>query len=227
MKTQLPSSSRQPIPCTSISIGEPIGPLSAPTIFAVMSSSNAVCVSRRSPCCTTTSCMKPKSSGATNVAVMRPAASLLTFAMRYAVGANSRPKYSAIVTFHDPFTVRQTSSSSCSGGKFSPVIVTDVPTGPCAGEAFRCPTYPFDGSVNTTSGPSSLARGAATALALDTDRTANAIQASHQARLPSIRIVITVASGLLLDLDLAVENRQLRRLHLERLPRMGVALHVG
>src|SRR5215467_10213121 len=53
------------------------------------------------------------------------------------------------------------------------------------------------------------------------------MQASREARLSPMRIVITVASGLLLDLDLAVENRELRRLHLERLPRMRVALKVG
>src|SRR6266581_1994079 len=227
MKSQLPSSSRQPLPCTSISIGVPMGPLVAPTTFAVMSRSNAVCVSRRSPCCTTTSCRKPKSSGATNVAAIRPAASLLTVAIRYAVGVNSRPKYSAMVTFQEPFTVRQTSSSSCPGGKFSPVTVSGVPTGPCAGETFRCPTYPFDGSVNATSAPSSLARGAASALSLDANKTVNNMQASPQARPPSMRIVMTVASALLLDLDLAVENRELRRLHLERLPGMRVALHVG
>src|SRR6266567_1277359 len=193
MRTQLPSSSRQPMPCTSISIGVPMGPLGAPTTFAVMSRSNAVCVNRLSPCCTTTSCTNPKSSGATKVAATRPAASLLTVAIRYAAGVNSRPKYSAIVTFQEPFTVRQTSSSSCSGGKFSPVTVSGVPTGPCAGETFRCPTYPFDGSVNATSAPSSLARGAASALwltahKLGANKTVNNMQASPQARPPSMRI---------------------------------------
>src|SRR4051812_1314211 len=52
------------------------------------------------------------------------------------------------------------------------------------------------------------------------------MQASPQARPLSMRIVIRVASSLLLDLDLAVENGELRRLHLERLPRMRVALKV-
>src|SRR5436305_13816400 len=40
-------------------------------------------------------------------------------------------------------------------------------------------------------------------------------------------IVITFVSGLVLDLDLAVEDRELRRLHLERVPGMRVALNVG
>src|SRR5215467_14309247 len=53
------------------------------------------------------------------------------------------------------------------------------------------------------------------------------MQASREARPSPMRIVITVASELLLDLDLAVEDRQLRRLHLERLPGMRIALEIG
>jgi hypothetical protein len=49
---------------------------------------------------------------ATKLAEMRPDLSLFRVAIRYAVGVNSRPKYSAIVTFQRPFTVRQTSWNS-------------------------------------------------------------------------------------------------------------------
>ena len=68
---------------TSTSIGVPIGPQVAPTIFAVMSRLNAVCVSRRLPCWITMSCLNPKSSGATK---RGDAAGLIALHRRDAIG---------------------------------------------------------------------------------------------------------------------------------------------
>ena len=58
----------------------PTGPLSG-EIFTVMSSEKPTWVNIRSPCCSTMSWRKPKSSGATNVAFSRPDCSALTLAI--------------------------------------------------------------------------------------------------------------------------------------------------
>ncbi len=74
------NSERQPMPLTSTVMGVPTGPLSG-VIFTVMSIEKPAWVNMRSGCCSTMSCTKPKSSGVTNLAVSRPAASDLTLAI--------------------------------------------------------------------------------------------------------------------------------------------------
>src|SRR6516225_3669563 len=224
MRTQLPSSSRQPMPCTSMAIGVPAGPLAGPVSFAVMSMLKPALVSSRSPCSITTSWRKPKSSGATKLVSTRPALSLLSVAILYATGVNSRPKYSATVTFQCPLTVRQTRSSCCSGGNPSPLTLIGVPTGPCVGETASRPTKPSLAWVNCTCGPSSAARGAAHASPTKTPHDTPSAQMSALSRArPTI-----IGSALvgLLKFDCAVEDAELRGRYFERLPGLRVALLV-
>ena len=59
------------MPLTSTVIGVPTGPLFG-EISTVMSTEKPAWVNMRSGCCSTMSCTKPKSSGATKFAVSRP-----------------------------------------------------------------------------------------------------------------------------------------------------------
>ena len=80
---QLSCISFQPMPLMSTAIGLPTGPRAlALASVMVMSVMKADWVRRRPPCWATTSCEKPKSSGAVKVAVKAPEASLFTAAIR-------------------------------------------------------------------------------------------------------------------------------------------------
>ncbi len=69
------------MPVTSTWIGVPTGPDSGVS-FSDMAMLNDVWVSSRSPCCSTMSCSKPKSSGAAKLAENVPSGPAVTVAMR-------------------------------------------------------------------------------------------------------------------------------------------------
>ena len=150
------------MPLTSTVIGVPSGP-SLGEMSTVMSIEKFTWVSSRSPCCSTMSCPKPKSSGAMKVAVRRPSRSERTLA----ISIGDRLEVAAVIfgavdlpaALHgSPDQLEILVRRQLVGGHRH-----GVPAGPFSGATLRRPTKPSRGRVMATSGPSCDGNGAASA----------------------------------------------------------------